>query len=195
MNPLMLGLGLGALYLFTRGSGDAPPGSPPPLPGTQEGEALRQLGEKLDADLRARGAQYDRTLLRAFQAAARILVDGLYGPESALALARATGRTAPPPIFLPKEPDAPNPTPPTQEEVDETRKVAKDVAQDLKAKAQAYDRDLMKRFQRLARLTADGMYGPATAGALQYFTGETPPKPIYASAGGSRDVKPYHPPK
>jgi peptidoglycan hydrolase-like protein with peptidoglycan-binding domain len=57
--------------------------------------ALKASALKVIANLKAKGTAYDRALLKAFQAAAGIGPDGLYGPETKGALQRYSGVTAP----------------------------------------------------------------------------------------------------
>jgi peptidoglycan hydrolase-like protein with peptidoglycan-binding domain len=57
--------------------------------------------------------------------------------------------------------------------LDRAAELAKRVAANLKGPANAYDRALMTEFQREAGLTADGIYGPRSAGAVKWYTGES----------------------
>lgn len=195
MNPLLLlGGALAAAYLVMKPKG-APAGGAV-FPG-QAGADLASLGERVLSDIASKGQAYDKELLKSFQAMSGIAVDGLYGPESAAALARATGKSPPPPIFssgpAPSEPPSRAPMTPTDQT--ESKRLAEQVFSDLNANGRNYDRDLMKAFQRSVHaLYVDGLYGPATAGALQYFTDRKPPDPIYAGANGSKTIVPYKPP-
>ena len=59
--------------------------------------------------------------------------------------------------------------------LDQAAETAKTLAAALKRHKRAVDRKLVAAFQKLAGLTADGVYGPKTAGALQWYTGEAIP--------------------
>ncbi len=59
--------------------------------------------------------------------------------------------------------------------LDQAADTAKTLAAALKRHKRAVDRKLVAAFQKLAGLTADGVYGPKTAGALQWYTGEAIP--------------------
>lgn len=200
MDLMTIGIGALALLALSGGKKRGLPNAAPPLPGTQAGNALAQLAAQVEADLLAHGSSYDHSLLTTFQRAANIVVDGLYGPESALALARALGHTAPPPIYSGASSSTlpPITTPiASSDELDAVRKLANDVAQEINAKHMSYDHNLVKRFQQAARFPAkgiDGLYGPATAGAVAYYTDSVPPAPLYKGADGTYSVKPYTPP-
>lgn len=81
---------------------------------------------------------------------------------------------------------ASQPTEPTKR-LDRAAELAKQVAENVKARRQAYDRGVVKAFQQTAGLAADGIYGPKTAGAVKWYTGEVVP-PI---SGGA--LAPYAP--
>lgn len=59
--------------------------------------------------------------------------------------------------------------------LDQAAEAGKTLAAALKKQRKAVDRKLVAAFQKLAGLTADGLYGPKTAGALQWYTGEAIP--------------------
>jgi peptidoglycan hydrolase-like protein with peptidoglycan-binding domain len=59
--------------------------------------------------------------------------------------------------------------------LDRAAALAQQVAADVKNKGRAYNRRLTADFQREAALTADGIYGPRTAGAVKWYTGESVP--------------------
>jgi hypothetical protein len=59
-----------------------------------------ELWESVLKDLNEQGARYDRDLMREFQQTAKIrVIDGLYGPETAQALAQFLRGAAPPALF------------------------------------------------------------------------------------------------
>lgn len=194
MGPLIpIAVGVAALLFLGSRDKSAQPFVGPPSP---NGDPLRALADAIDADIRKNGANYDRALVRRFQTEAGILVDGLYGPETATHLAMHTGREPPAPIFQPAPPEQPSHDPLTGTETDRAKQLAEQVEADVRQKASQYDRELVKAFQRLARpLVADGKYGPQTAGAVEFYTGRTPPAPIYAGANGNRTPVKYTPPK
>lgn len=68
------------------------------------------------------------------------------------------------------------PTPPVAK-MDAAAELAKKVLSDLIKNGRKYDRLQVAEFQRLAELDVDGRYNAPTAGALLYFTGESPPAP------------------
>lgn len=57
--------------------------------------------------------------------------------------------------------------------LDQAAEAAKIVAADLKRSAKAYDRKALANFQKLAGLDVDGVYGPHSAGAIRWYTGES----------------------
>lgn len=57
--------------------------------------------------------------------------------------------------------------------LDRAAELAKRAALNLKEPADAYNRPLMEEFQREAGLKVDGKYGPKSAGAVKWFTGES----------------------
>jgi murein L,D-transpeptidase YcbB/YkuD len=64
-----------------------------------------------------------------------------------------------------------------RERLDRAAELAKRVLLNLKQSGAKYDRALVKQFQREAGLTPDGIYGPRSAGAVKWYTGESmPPK-------------------
>lgn len=124
---------------------------------------------------------------------------GTAGAAALWAMSRSKGGGAPPPppppaprpmIPPPTVPSAPKPAPSGGSSTapplggsipvdlprsDAAHIRAMEVLQDLKAKGRNYNRNLMKTFQLVARIQVDGIYGPQTAGALAYFTGERIP--------------------
>lgn len=59
--------------------------------------------------------------------------------------------------------------------LDQAAEAAKSLAPMLKKQGRATSRKTIAAFQRLAGLVADGVYGPKSAGALQWYTGEAIP--------------------
>lgn len=69
------------------------------------------------------------------------------------------------------------------------RKGAASLSNNLKRTGKAgYDRRMMRQWQTQAGLTADGLYGPATRGALIYFGVKDPPAAF--SGSGTATYKP-----
>lgn len=64
------------------------------------------------------------------------------------------------------------------------------VAANIAANKYDYNRALLKQFQAAAGLTADGAYGGTSAGAIRYFTGKAPPRPLFKPT----TEQPYAPP-
>lgn len=205
MNPLLILALAGLAWLASksasgrRSSGALPrPPAPPSSgggsgPGTVVGPPnvtkAEELAPVLLADLLEKGAAYDRELLRAFQAAAGILVDGLYGPESKATLERYTQQSAPPAIFggAPSSKPAGAVGPPN---VSKAQELAPVVAADIAEKGKSYDRELVRAFQAAAGLAVDGDYGPRTRGALVFFGLPNAPAAIFG-----RGTVAYTPPK
>jgi len=63
---------------------------------------------------------------------------------------------------------------------DELKNLAATVAKNIAAKKYDYDRSLMRKFQSLAGLTGDGLYGPATRMALGRYV--SAPPALFAAA-------------
>lgn len=72
---------------------------------------------------------------------------------------------------------ASGPTPPL-EQMDRARDLAGKVRANIISKGPKHDRALLVSFQRAAELAPDGLYGGRTAGAVMYYTGQTPPTPL-----------------
>lgn len=114
--------------------------------------------------------------------------------------------TAPPGSQPPAE--RPPQTPPSMGELQTAERLAGEIDADVRAKGRGtnvvtggvliqgtgYNQDRVKQFQRLARLTIDGLYGPKTAGAVGYFIKRDPAPAIYSDARGRRTPVPYTPP-
>lgn len=102
--------------------------------------------------------------------------------------ARAPAPRSPPPVVRPPEPRdqgpplpgpaggaPPGPLVKDSERLDRAAEAAKAVAGDLKGRSKAYDRKALADFQKLAGLEVDGVYGPRSAGAIRWYTGESIP--------------------
>lgn len=112
----------------------------------------------------------------------------------------APGATQPPAV-------QPPPGPPSGVDQQEAERLAPVVAADIVAKGRGtnrvvdgiliqgtgYNQMLLKQFQRLARLTIDGLYGPKSAGALSYYLKRDAPPSIYSDAQGRRTPVSYSP--
>ena len=70
-----------------------------PTATTATTSATAKTGQQLAASVRSKGYSYDRALCKAFQTAAGISADGLYGPATKKALA-ALGIDAPSNLFV-----------------------------------------------------------------------------------------------
>lgn len=68
--------------------------------------------------------------------------------------------------------------------------LAPKVAANIAANKYDYSRALLKQFQAAVGLTADGAYGGTSAGAIRYFTGKAPPRPLFKPL----TEQPYAPP-
>lgn len=58
---------------------------------------------------------------------------------------------------------------------DAAESLAAAVEQSVRRHGRKYDRSVLRRFQQVARLVVDGIYGPGSAGALRYFLDRAPP--------------------
>ena len=198
------------------------PAAPAPaLPGLNLSLAS-QLAPMVESNLIVQKANYDHALLKKFQSAAGLTTDGLYGGGSAGALRYFLHRAPPKALFAPLtekpyaptsatpaapsasvpvmpsvQPGMPAPAPAAQVfpaaappevqqataptgvvDVAHAKQLASQLEANLKAKKANYDRTLLKQFQTAAGLTPDGLYGGYSAGALRYFLGHAPPKPL-----------------
>lgn len=80
-----------------------------------------------------------------------------------------------PPLPGPAGGAPPGPVVKDSERLDRAAEAAKAVAADLKRRSKAYDRKALADFQKLAGLEVDGVYGPRSAGAIRWYTGESIP--------------------
>src|SRR5262245_21474997 len=97
----------------------------------------------------------------------------------------SASESPPPPPAIVRDPTPPPPPPPPswqppqgvedRARLDRARALAVQVAQLIKAQGPAYKRDVVAAFQREAGLAPDGVYGPRTAGAVKWYTGEAIP--------------------
>lgn len=142
---------------------------------------LRDVAQMVARSLRQSGANYDRQLMAAFQRAAGLKGDGLWGPKTKAALVAngVDGSTLPDPYAFAKArvPNAPPASPPTDRpaspqpgqaspSAETVLGLAQLVARNLELAQARYDRTLMQTYQRRAGLKADGVYGPKTRAAL-----------------------------
>ena len=127
--------------------------------------------------------QYDRNLLKEFQTCAKIVVDGLYGPQTEAALKFYGPSNTPPkqyprggPFVLPDCAD--KPVVPPQPCGEPCYDLAVEVHANILASARrAYNRELLRQFQTCAKIVVDGFYGPQTEAALNFYgPPNTPPK-------------------
>jgi peptidoglycan hydrolase-like protein with peptidoglycan-binding domain len=75
---------------------------PKGVPPLSQLDLAAQLAESVFADLAAKRFNYDRNLMKQFQTAAMLVVDGKYGGRTAGAVQYFTGKMAPPPHYDPK---------------------------------------------------------------------------------------------
>ncbi len=106
-------------------------------------------------------------------------------PTAQQAQATAAARAALPQV--PVSAQVKVPAPPGTD-LPKAKKMAAQVASNVKKGAKLYDRKLVKAFQTAAGLTADGLYVPVCASALRYF-GAVAPAPLFKG----QDLK-YVPP-
>ncbi len=181
----------------------APPKTPAPNPSVAAPVAANlgmdlvlaaQLAPLCEYSLVHMGAKYDKPLLTRFQIAAGLSGDGKYGGYTAGTLAYFLGRPAPGPLVspltvthyappvgvpLPTAAQVAGPIPPhAGYNPSLAQQMAAAVATNITQKKAAYDRYFITRFQVAAGLLGDGEYGGRSAGALGYFLGATPPKPL-----------------
>lgn len=142
------------------------------------GEPLsgRQLAANVAAALRDRLSEIQR-ITRAFQAAANITTDGLYGPLTRAALTYWSGRTAPRPWVGSGSPRyvmnhvAPGDGSP---EAANAERTARQLFAAL-VEPEGDARPQVERFQRTVGLTVDGKYGQQTRAALGRLGVANPP--------------------
>lgn len=86
-----------------------------------------------------------------------------------------TPRDQGPPLPGPAGGAPPGPVVKDTGRLDRAAELAKAFAADLKRRGRAYDRNLLAEFQKTAGLGVDGVYGPRSAGAVRWYTGESLP--------------------
>lgn len=89
-------------------SAPKPAAAPKPASSSGPSAAAKALAPSVGANLKAKGTAYDRKMLAAFQAAAGLAADGLYGPATRAALV-ACGVSAPAALFKAASSSAPKP--------------------------------------------------------------------------------------
>jgi hypothetical protein len=87
---------------------------------------------------------------------------------------------------------APNPveprayiSPPTPINLELARREAPALAKHIRTKKFNYSRQSLRDFQTHAGLTVDGIYGPLSSSALEYFGVVSPPKALFAAKPGT----------
>jgi len=162
-------LGLGYFYYTrrkkatTKTKGGSRPGPTSTSPG---------LAQEVYDDLLAKGAAYDRELMRRWQkSTGKLVVDGLYGVQSAKALEADLGHGVPAPVYTPKDVQDVSPKiPPTTTLItdEDAPKTEYTLAVSLYEALldPPPDKELVRAFQKVAGLTPDGKYGPKTRAAL-----------------------------
>lgn len=198
----------------------APTPAPAPIPGGVDLVLAKSLAPKIESDIIKNKFNYSRAVLTQFQIAAGLAGDGIYGGYTAGALTYFLGHTAPKPLFAPTtiKPYVPpgdksahgsaqtNTSKPvvntattvkpldasTNSGFNETlaKKLAPQVESNIIAKKSNYDRTLLKNFQTAAGIAADGIYGGGSAGALRYYLGHAPPKPLFKPTTEAPYTKP-----
>ena len=178
---------------------------PGPIPDTLEGQLeragptardafARAMREASAADLRVVAREVRR------QGFGRIS-DALERRATELDARAPATATAPTVATSPPAASAPEPAPPeassspqspSEGELDLSlaRRLAPQVAEDIRTRSYSYSRQRLRDFQRAAGLTADGQYGGASRGALVFFGVRDAPRALFAP---TRTVR-YQPP-
>lgn len=100
----------------------------------------------------------------------------LFGGEKKAKLPPGIPPGTPPP---PPPVEPPPPGPPSLSDLDRAKQLAPAIESDIRANAKGYDKSRLREFQRLVRLGVDGLYGPRSAGALEWALGHTAPRALY----------------
>lgn len=149
-----------ALAIYGVPFGAIPPIPKPAGPKEEKADAAiaATLAGQLAMHIQGSGPSYNRQMVRAFQTAAGIKSDGAYGPQTRQALIDAG---------VPAEaaPDVAS----AQYTRADVEKFAEAAAQTVRDNPAGYDRAIVRAFQRAAWLPDDGIYGPATRGALIHY--------------------------
>jgi peptidoglycan hydrolase-like protein with peptidoglycan-binding domain len=166
-----------------------------------ERPSLKQLAAAVVASIKAKGTLYDRKTVAAFQTAAKLPADGVYGPNTAAALKSAgvvppalSSKSAPKstqpaaaaasaPKVAAAQPAKPVAASPATSKVDiaAAGRMAAGVATNIRKTGAKYDRKGLASFQVKAGLTGDGVYGPLSESALKHF-GAAAPKALFKGA-------------
>lgn len=96
-----------------------------------------------------------------------------------------TPAPVPPPVVAPPATPAPlqDPVPEPLWNLDAMQELARRIAADIRSKRHNYNRSVLRGFQEAAFLAADGIYGPASRGALIFFGVDNPPAALYDPRG------------
>lgn len=70
------------------------------------------------------------------------------------------------------------------------KELADSIISDVNKKKANYNRKMMRNFQRVSGLKADGLYGPRTAGAVAFYSGRVPPLSYYPKGAKPIAYKP-----
>lgn len=184
------------------GGGTTPTKPTPPAP-VDEGEPLEERPvtaklETLDADERAAAIAAARKAAEREKAEAarpaptvddkgNLEIDQEPPPtESSHAAPPPSGMVTAPIVSMPAE----KPSLPAGVDLAAAKRMAANVAANIRSKKTAYDRKQLASFQQKAGLTGDGLYGPISVSALKYFGVSSPPAALFK--GGP--IKTYTPP-
>lgn len=161
-------------------AGPIAPGSASVAPGAPA-VSIQDLAQHVADNVRSAGRGHDQALVAAYQAAAGIHVDGLYGQQTYASLRQYV-------------PDAPGPlieAAPIATHADEpvARALAPQVAEAIQAPGASPQHylhkpgdSLLKQFQKAAVIPADGIWGGRSRGAVEFFMGQSLQLPSWADA-------------
>ena len=175
---------------------------PGPIPDTLEGQLERAgptardaferaMREASAADLRVVAREVRRQGFGRISDALERRATELDARAPATATA-PTVATSPPAASAPEPAPPERPPQPIEGELDLSlaRRLAPQVAEDIRTRSYSYSRQRLRDFQRAAGLTADGQYGGASRGALVFFGVRDAPRALFAP---TRTVR-YQPP-